>query len=94
MPGKKIDNDSAKKSDKKKVATKDGEVVEKKSGGPGRKLPKRAETYSVYIYRVLKQVHPETGISKRSMSIMNSFINDIFEKISLESARLVRYNKK
>ena len=55
---------------------------------------KRAETFSVYIYRVLKQVHPETGISKKSMSIMNSFINDIFEKIASESSRLVRYNKK
>ena len=54
----------------------------------------KPETYSVYIYRVLKQVHPETGISKRSMSIMNSFINDIFEKICAESAKLVRYNKK
>ncbi|TNV75473.1 hypothetical protein FGO68_gene12265 [Halteria grandinella] len=57
-------------------------------------MQKRAETYSVYIYRVLKQVHPETGISKRSMSIMNSFINDVFEKIALEAAKLVRYNKK
>lgn len=55
---------------------------------------KRTETFSVYIYRVLKQVHPETGVSKRSMSIMNSFINDIFEKIALEASRLVRYNKK
>merc|ERR1712176_1628940 len=55
---------------------------------------RRTETFSVYIYRVLKQVHPETGISKRSMSIMNSFINDIFEKIASESGRLVRYNKK
>ena len=55
---------------------------------------KRAETFSVYIYRVLKQVHPETGISKKSMSIMNSFINDIFEKCASESSRLVRYNKK
>ena len=55
---------------------------------------RRAETFSVYIYRVLKQVHPETGISKKSMSIMNSFINDIFEKISTESSRLVHYNKK
>jgi hypothetical protein len=55
MPGKKIDNDSAKKSDKKKVANKDGDASEKKSGGGvGKKLPKRAETYSVYIYRVLK----------------------------------------
>merc|ERR1711957_119273 len=55
---------------------------------------KRTETFSVYIYRVLKQVHPETGISKRSMSIMNSFIHDIFEKIATESSRLVRYNRK
>ena len=55
---------------------------------------RRTETFSVYIYRVLKQVHPETGISKRSMQIMNSFINDIFEKIALESSKLVRYNKK
>ena len=64
---------------------------------PGKKTThaaKRAETYSVYIYRVLKQVHPETGISKRSMSIMNSFINDLFEKISGEASKLVRYNKK
>ena len=55
---------------------------------------RRTETFSVYIYRVLKQVHPETGISKRSMSIMNSFINDVFEKIAGEASRLVRYNKK
>jgi histone H2B len=55
---------------------------------------KRTETFSIYIYRVLKQVHPETGVSKRSMQIMNSFINDIFEKIALEASKLVRYNKK
>ena len=72
-------------------ATKDT-VAKKATRKPGMK--KVQETYSVYIYRVLKQVHPETGISKRSMSIMNSFINDIFEKISSESAKLVRYNKK
>ena len=58
------------------------------------KKKKRQESFSVYIYRVLKQVHPETGISKRSMSIMNSFIYDIFEKISNEASKLVRYNKK
>merc|ERR1712216_1112638 len=55
---------------------------------------KRVETYSVYIYRVLKQVHPETGISKRSMSIMNSFISDIFDKLAGEASRLVQYNKR
>ena len=40
------------------------------------------------------QVHPDTGISSKAMSIMNSFINDIFEKIATEAARLSRYNKK
>ncbi len=59
-----------------------------------KKTTKRTESYSSYIYKVLKQVHPNTGISKRGMSILNSFINDIFERIALESSRLSRYNKK
>ena len=68
----------------------------KKAAKKARAAPrrKRTESFAVYIYRVLKQVHPETGISKKSMSIMNSFINDVFEKIASESSRLVRYNKK
>ena len=40
------------------------------------------------------QVHPDTGISSKAMSILNSFINDIFEKIATETASLARYNKK
>jgi histone H2B len=43
---------------------------------------------------LLTQVHHRTGISKRGMSIMNSFINDIFERIPSEASRLARYNKK
>ena len=58
------------------------------------KSKKRVESYSTYIFKVLKQVHPETGISKRAMSIMNSFINDVFERIAVEASRLGRYNKK
>jgi histone H2B len=55
---------------------------------------KRTESYSSYIYKVLKQVHQNTGISRTAMSIMNSFINDIFERIAGEAGKLVRYNKK
>ncbi|VAH65781.1 unnamed protein product [Triticum turgidum subsp. durum] len=40
------------------------------------------------------KVHPDIGISSKAMSIMNSFINDIFEKLAGESAKLARYNKK
>ncbi|XP_055336714.1 histone H2B-like [Paramacrobiotus metropolitanus] len=55
---------------------------------------KRKESYSVYIYKVLKQVHPDTGVSSKAMSIMNSFVNDIFERIASEASRLSHYNKK
>ena len=65
----------------------------KKVGG-GKRHAKRVESYGAYIYKVLKQVHPQTGISKRGMSILNSFINDIFERLALEASRLSRYNKK
>ncbi|KAM3201051.1 Histone H2B.1 [Capsicum chinense] len=73
----------------------------------GKKLPKDAagdkkkkrakksiETYKIYIFKVLKQVHPDIGISSKSMGIMNSFINDIFEKLAQEASRLSRINKK
>lgn len=55
---------------------------------------KRKESYAVYIYKVLKQVHPDTGISSKAMSIMNSFVNDIFERIAAEASRLAHYNKR
>ncbi|XP_050214740.1 histone H2B-like [Mercurialis annua] len=55
---------------------------------------KSVETYKIYIFKVLKQVHPDIGISSKAMGIMNSFINDIFEKLAQESSKLARYNKK
>ncbi|KFP40522.1 Histone H2B type 1-L, partial [Chlamydotis macqueenii] len=59
-----------------------------------KRKPKRKETYSVYIYKVLKQVHPDTGISSKAMSIMNSFVNDIFERLASEASRLAQYNQR
>lgn len=73
-----------------KKISKDGGGVEKKK----RKLKKNVETYKIYIFKVLKQVHPDIGISSKAMGIMNSFINDIFEKLAQEASRLARYNKK
>ncbi|NXO05551.1 H2B1L protein, partial [Rhinopomastus cyanomelas] len=57
-----------------------------------KRKPKRKETYSVYIYKVLKQVHPDISISSKAMSIMNSFVNDIFERLASEASRLAQYN--
>ena len=52
----------------------------------------RKQSYATYIFRVLKQVHPDTGISKKAMGVMNSFVNDTFQKIATEAGNLVRYN--
>ena len=78
-----------------------GKKAEKKAGkkagrvaGVKKRKRKRKESYSIYIYKVLKQVHPDTGISSKGMSIMNSFVNDIFERIAGEASRLGHYNKR
>ncbi len=67
-------------------ATKDKKDIKRKKT--------RHESYSSYIYKVLKQVHPDIGISNKAMAIMNSFVNDIFERIAGEASKLASYNKK
>ena len=68
--------------------------VVKGSDDKKKRRHKRKESYAIYIFKVLKQVHPDTGISSKAMSIMNSFVNDVFERISAESSRLAHYNKR
>jgi len=69
----------------KKTVSKDGKKKVRKN---------KSQTYKIYIFKVLKQVHPDTSVSSKAMSIMNSFINDMFEKIATEASKLARYNKK
>ncbi|KZT69199.1 putative HTB2-histone H2B.2 [Daedalea quercina L-15889] len=76
---------SAKKSTKPAASGDDTKKKRRKS---------RKETYSSYIYKVLKQVHPDTGISNKAMAILNSFVNDIFERIATEASKLASYSKK
>uniref|UniRef100_UPI00358F11AD histone H2B-like n=1 Tax=Myxine glutinosa TaxID=7769 RepID=UPI00358F11AD len=71
----------AKKSSKKAVSK-----VSRK--GPGKRRHRRKESYSMLIYKVLKQVHPDTGVSSKSMSIMNSF------RIASEASHLAHHNKR
>merc|ERR1711887_341239 len=80
MPPKKADKKPAKKTVKKGVT--------------GKKKKAKVETYKIYIYKVLKQVHPDTGSSSKAMSIMNSFVNDLFERIAAEASKLAHYNKR
>ena len=77
----------APKNGSKKAVTK----AQKKDG----KKPKRShrESYSMDVYKVLKQVYLDTSISSKAMGIMNSFVNDIFEGIAGEAWHLAHYNK-
>merc|ERR1711926_41643 len=74
--------------------TEKSDKAPKKIAKDGKKKSKRKESYALFIYRVLKQVHPDTGVSSKAMSIMNSFVNDLFERIAAESSRLTHYNKR
>ncbi|XP_066936236.1 histone H2B-like [Clytia hemisphaerica] len=75
-----------------------GKAMKKRGRKPGPKTnkrrSKRRESYTMYIYKVLKQVHPDVGISSKSMSIMNSFVNDIFERLAGQASRLCIQNKR
>ena len=71
---------------------KPAEVKAKKTEKKTRR--RRVETFSIYIYKVLKQVHPDIGISKKAMNIMNSFIHDTFDRVATEGSKLIRFNKR
>jgi len=86
-PAKAPESAAAKKT-ASKPSTTAGEGEKKK------RKKSRKETYSSYIYKVLKQVHPDTGISNKAMAILNSFVNDIFERIAEEASKLASYSKK
>ena len=77
-----------------KAAKKAGKAQKNITKSDKSKKRKRKESYAIYIYKVLKQVHPDTGVSSKAMSIMNSFVNDLFERIAAESSRLAHYNKR
>lgn len=68
----------------------------KKQPGVGKRHYKRRrkESFNIYIFRVLKQVHPQIGMSKKAMAIMDSFVADTFDRIAREAAVLVQYRKR
>ncbi|XP_045646814.1 late histone H2B.L4-like [Ursus americanus] len=54
---------------------------------------RRPDSFATYFPRVLKQVHEGLSLSKKAVSVMDSFVKDIFERIADEAARLARSTK-
>ena len=72
--------------------TKNGKTRRRKSGQKYKK--KKRESFKKFIYEVLKQVHPSIGISSKAMNIMDSFVNDMLERIAGEASKLAKYKKR
>ncbi|XP_024159854.1 histone H2B.2 [Rosa chinensis] len=95
-PEKKDDNQASKgeeeKSDDVKQIGEGGEKKEKKrkrrSTGKNRE---GGEGYKRYVYKVLKQVHPELGMSAKAMVVLNNYMNDMFDRLADEAAKLAMY---
>ena len=54
------------------------------------KRRKGKQSFNTYIFKIMKQVHPETRISKKGIAIINNFVTDTFEKIATEASKLCR----
>ncbi|CAH8386625.1 unnamed protein product [Eruca vesicaria subsp. sativa] len=78
--------------------------VEKKQGKTKKKMLKTrrkknrsdvtGDEYKRYVYKVMKQVHPDLGISSKAMTVINMFMGDMFERIAVEAAKLNDYSKR
>lgn len=75
------ENQSVKEKDKEKP-TKEKKIRKRKRSGEG---------YKRYVFMVLKQVHPGMGISSKAMTIFDNLMNDMFERLASEAAKLSKY---
>lgn len=54
-----------------------------------RKPKSEKTTFSTYISKVKKQVHPSLGLNKSSMRILESFVEDFFDRICRQGSNLM-----
>ncbi|XP_032187400.1 histone H2B type W-T-like [Mustela erminea] len=56
----------------------------------GRRGGRCPDSFATYFPRVLKQVHEGLSLSQQAVSVMDSFVKDMFERIVDEASRLAR----
>ena len=79
------------------VSSKGNKTIQRSPKTTSRPRRKKKESFSLYIYKVLKDTagnKEPRGINKKAMKIMNSMVFDVFDQISQQSAQLIRYTKK
>ena len=68
-----------------------------KKSAPAKKAPsnrKPKRSFGIYATRTLKALEPKATMASRTKRIINSFVNDIFDRLATQAAALARVNKK
>ena len=53
-----------------------------------KKIFRNEDNLKVYIFRVLKEIHPEVGISKSAMTSLNSIILEVYRNLAKNAREL------
>ncbi|XP_045851198.1 histone H2B-like [Meles meles] len=88
-------------SSEESLGTEEPRAADPKS--PKQEQPKRRrrrrsgccpDSFATYFPRVLKHVHEGLSLSKKAVSVLDSFVKDIFERIADEASRLAHSTKR
>uniref|UniRef100_A0A2K6EX36 Core Histone H2A/H2B/H3 domain-containing protein n=1 Tax=Propithecus coquereli TaxID=379532 RepID=A0A2K6EX36_PROCO len=52
------------------------------------------DSFATYFPRILNQAHVGLSLSQEALSVMDSFVHDILERIAEEAGRLARYTRR
>nr|XP_035951577.1 histone H2B-like [Halichoerus grypus] len=74
-------------------------LKQKQSRRGGRRRGRRGrrrcpDSFATYFPRVLRHIHDGLSLSQEAVSVMDSFVKDIFERITSEASHLVRTTKR
>ncbi|XP_052027849.1 histone H2B type 1-B-like [Apodemus sylvaticus] len=58
-----------------------------------RLIRRRKNSFASYFPKVLRNIHAGLSLSQRSVSILDSFVKDMFERIASEASFLARQNR-
>ena len=88
-------NEDVKEQDEEKSKAKTETETKARATSKGKKKKKGSrETYKIYVFKVLKQVHPGMGITAKTMTIIDNMMNDMFERLAGEASNLSTHTKK
>jgi len=59
-----------------------------------RRLRGERESYGVCLRKVLKEIHPDIGITEKAMNIVDSIIYGLLEQIATEASRVAKSRNK